>query len=116
MPPSMPVRRDGGPFTAPAGRIGAIQMRHDLTGAAVTGDPAEIMLAVFLAETGVGGQRRQAIGGHTAGNRVRGGAVAVTGGQRLTAVPHAIRELHTAAASIAEAPMPTVAFDFKTSG
>ena len=47
-----------------------IEMRHHFSRAAVTGDPAEIMIAVLLAEAGVGGERGQAVGGDAAGNRV----------------------------------------------
>src|SRR6185437_11034870 len=110
----MLVGCDSGALAAPAGRIGMIQMRHHFSRAAITGDPAEIMLAGFLAEAGIGSQRRHAVGGDAAGNRMRVGGVGLTRGQRLAAVPHAIRELHAIAAAIVEAPMGAVALYFET--
>src|SRR5258708_23333041 len=107
----MLIGRNEGAFAAAAGRIGSIEMRHDFAGAAVTGDPAKVVIAVFLAKAGIGGQRRQAVGGHAAGNRVWIWAVRVAGGQGLVTMQHAIGKLHAVAAGVAKAPMAAIAFD-----
>src|SRR5579871_6915684 len=112
----MPVDRHGGAFAAAAGRFGAIQMRHHFSRSALAGDPAEVMLAGFFAEAGVGGEGGQAIGGDSARNRVRAGIIAVAGGQSLAPMPHAIGELHAIAAAIAETPMAAVALDLEAGG